>query len=65
MFKHGDPVEILSEYQDKGDDQYRWVCVTDEEKGRVDISPLDTNLRIPPVYAVNTDWIRHLMVTDS
>lgn len=63
MFKNGDPVEILPEYQDEGDDEYRWVCVTNEEKGRVDISPLDTKLRIPPVYAVQTNQIRHRMET--
>jgi hypothetical protein len=57
MFKHGDPVEILPEYQDEGDDPYSWVCVTDEEKGRVDISPLGKKFGIPPVYAVNTDQI--------
>lgn len=65
MFKRGDEVEILPEYQDKGDDQYHWVCVSDEEKGRIDISPLDTKLKIPPVYAVQTNQIRHHMEASS
>lgn len=59
MYKRGDYVEILPEFQDEGDDSYRWVCITDEEKDRVDITPLDINLRIPPVYTVQTNQIRH------
>lgn len=58
MYKRGDHVVILPEYQDEGDDQYRWVCVTDEEKGMVDVRPEGTGLAIPPVYAVRTCWIR-------
>lgn len=58
MYKRGDHIEILPEYQDEGDEQYRWVCVTDEEKGRVDVSPEGTRLTLPPIYAVQTGWIR-------
>lgn len=58
MYKRGDYVEILPEYQDQGDDQYRWICVSDEEKDMVDVSPEGTGLSIPPVYAIRTDWIR-------
>jgi hypothetical protein len=65
MFKRGDAVEILPEYQDKGDDQYHWVCVNDEEKGRIDISPSDINLRIPPVYTVQTNQIRPRMIVSN
>jgi len=65
MFKRGDEVEILPEYQDKGDDQYRWVCVNDEDKGRVDITPADINLRIPPVYTVQINQIRHWIQTST
>lgn len=60
MFKRGDPVEILPEFQDQGDDQFRWVCVNTEEKGRVDITPVDTGMRLPPVYTVQTNQIRHV-----
>ncbi len=65
MFKSGDQVEILPEYQDEGDDQFCWVCVNDEEKGKIDISPLGTKLRIPPIYAVHTNQIRHRMETGN
>lgn len=60
MFKHGDLVEILEQFQDDGDDQFSWVCVSDEEKGRVDISPRGTKMRIQPVYTVQTNQIRHI-----
>jgi hypothetical protein len=57
MYKRGDYIEILPEFQDDGDDSYRWVCITDEEKGMVDVSPEGTGLRIPPIYAVRVEWI--------
>ncbi len=60
MFKRGDPVEILPEFQDEGDDQFHWVCVSTEEKGRVDITPVDIGMRVPPVYTVQTNQIRHV-----
>lgn len=51
-------VEILPEFQDEGDDQFTWVVMGDEEKGRVDIQPVDINLKIRPVYTVRTDQIQ-------
>ena len=65
MYKRGDAVEILPDYQDEGDDQYRWICVNDEEKGRVEITPMDIDLRIPPVYTVQTNQIRHCVQTNT
>lgn len=58
MFKIGDKVEILSEFQDAGDESFTWVVIGDEEKGRVDISPIDINMEIKPVYTVQSHWIR-------
>jgi len=40
MFKRDDVVEILTEFQDQGDCTFSWVVLNDEEKGRVDISPV-------------------------
>ena len=65
MYKRGDEVEILPEYQDEGDDQYHWTCVNDEEKGRVEITPVDIDLRIPPVYTVQINQIRHWIQTST
>lgn len=58
-FLKGDIVKILSEFQDTGDDDFTWVVLTDEEKGRVDISAINSPLTIKPVHTVQTDWIKH------
>lgn len=58
MFKKGDQVEILAEFQDAGDDEFHWVVLADEEKGRVDICPVDIALRIKPRYTVESHQIR-------
>lgn len=59
-FLKGDIVKILPEFQDAGDDEYTWVVLTDEEKGRVDISAVDSPLTIKPIHIVQTDWIAHI-----
>ena len=61
-FRKGDRVEILPEFQDAGDSEFAWVVLDDEEKGRVDISPVDIGMRIKPRYTVLTSQIR---LTDS
>ena len=58
MLKRGDQVEILPEFQDAGDDEFHWVVLADEEKGRVDICPVDIALRIKPRYTVESHQIR-------
>ncbi|MES2242112.1 MAG: hypothetical protein V4639_04490 [Pseudomonadota bacterium] len=58
MFKQGDIVKILEEFQDPGDDTLTWVVQDDEEKGRVDLVPLEVGGAIKPIYTVKTDWIR-------
>ncbi len=58
-FLKGDIVKILPEFQDAWDDEFTWVAVSDEEKGRVDISAVDSPLTIKPVHIVQTDWIEH------
>ncbi len=58
-FLKGDIVRILPEFQDAGDDEFTWVVVSDEEKGRLDISAIDSPLTIKPVHIVQTDWIEH------
>lgn len=54
MIKKGDTVEIKKEWQDKGDDQYHFVALDDEEKGRVTISPTNTGLNIASSHVVFT-----------
>ena len=56
-FLKGDIVKILPEFQDPGDDEYTWVVMTDEEKGRVDICPIDIQMNIKPWSTVEAAWI--------
>lgn len=58
--KKGDLVEILKDYQDEGDDEFTWVAVDDEDKGRVTVSPINSTLTIKPTYVVNVEWVRNL-----
>jgi hypothetical protein len=57
MFKKGDVVSIRPEFQDKGDDQFTWMVLADEEKGRVDICPVNSSLLIKPVYTLRVGQI--------
>ncbi len=57
MLIKGDRISILPEYRNKGDELYIWVVVDDEEKGWVNICPLNkssTSLRTEavPTYVV-------------
>lgn len=56
-FLKGDKVKIRPEFQDAGDDEFTWVAVTDEEKGRLDISAIDSPLIIKPIHTVQAEWI--------
>lgn len=62
MIQSGDIVVILPEYQDAGDDQLTWVALNAPEKGRLDITPIDSTLNIKPVYTVNVEWIAPVSV---
>lgn len=58
-FEVGDQVEILPQWADPGDESFTWVVVVAEEKGRVDIAPIDIGLALLPRYVVQVEWIRH------
>lgn len=58
IYRTGDPVEILPEFRDPGDEEFDWVVVGNEDKGRVDISPLNHPLTLKPVYTVATHQLR-------
>ena len=58
MIKFGDMVEILPEFRDFGDGCYRWIALGNEEKGRVDIQPIDHPLQIKPTYTMKSDQLR-------
>lgn len=55
--KRGDFVIIRPEFQDPGDTLFDWMVLNDEEKGRVDICPVNSELSIKPVYTLNSDQV--------
>jgi len=57
MFKRGDKVEILEEFQDEGDDKFTWIVMEDEEKS-VDIQPVDIPMNITSLFTVQVGWIK-------
>lgn len=63
-FRKGDHVEILPDFQDEGDADYTWVVVTDEDRGRVDIQPINHPMAIKPTYTVEVGQIRPVQAAD-
>ena len=59
-FVKGDVVRIKPDFQDSGDDEFTWQVIDDEEKGRVDISAINSPLRVKPIHTVQTEWIELL-----
>jgi len=53
MIRKGDTVRIRKEWQDKGDDAFHWIAVSDEDRGKVDISPTNTGFRFAPRQTVD------------
>lgn len=57
MLTRGDTVRILPQYQDPGDDDLIWIVVGDEEKGRVDVSPVSIPMKVKPVYTLEVEQV--------
>jgi hypothetical protein len=57
MIQAGTQVHIRPEYQDSGDDQFFWVAVDNESKGRVTIAALNSPMSITPTHVVRVEWL--------
>jgi len=57
MIKKGETVLIKPEWQDKGDEQFLWIAIEDEDGGRVRIAPIGTGLSITPNQVVLTSML--------
>lgn len=57
LFRRGEQIYILPQYQDAGDDRFEWRVIDDEGKGRVTISPVDCGLAITPSQVVGVEMI--------
>ena len=56
-FLKGDIVKIKPEFQDSGDDEFTWLVINDEDKGRIDISAVNSPLKVKAIHTVQTEWI--------
>lgn len=63
MVRKGDVVEGLPQWRDPGDEQFTWVAMADEEKGRIDVVPADHPLDIKPTSVMRTEWVRVIGTT--
>jgi len=59
QFKKGDHIKIRPEWQDAGDDKIEWICLEDEDGGRVRIQPL-LDLSMNPNQVVTAEMIEHV-----
>lgn len=57
MLKKGDEVRILPEFQDVGDSDFIWIVMADEEKGRVDVCPVNVAMKIKPTYTLRSHQV--------
>ncbi len=57
MIRKGQTVTIRPEWRDEGDETFQWVARSDEEKGRVDVSPLGTGLFVDPIMTVRVEML--------
>lgn len=57
MIRKGDKIRIRPEWMDKGDDEFEWTAIDDEEKGRVTIRCEIPNMNIKPTSVVHVYMI--------
>ena len=57
MIIKGDVVKIRPEWSDPGDQEFTWVAVDNEDKGRVTITPVDIGLTIRPQQVVDVETL--------
>ena len=55
--KCGDVLAIRKEWQDTGDENYRWVALDDESDGRVTVRLVCDDLTIMPTSVVEVDMV--------
>lgn len=57
VFKKNDIVRFLPEYED-GENEFDYILIEEPDGGRVKVMPLNSGLEIPPVYVVETNWLK-------
>ncbi len=60
-FKKNDIVRFIPEYED-GKNEFSYILIEDPDNGRVKVMPLNSNLEIPPVQVVKTEWLIRISI---
>ena len=56
-FKKKDIVRFLPAYED-GPNEFDYILIEDPDGGRVKVQPIGSGLEIPPIYVVETKWLK-------
>lgn len=56
-FKKNDIVRFLPEYED-GENEFDYILIEEPDGGRVKVKPINSGMEIPPVYVVETKWLK-------
>lgn len=57
QLKKSDIVRFLPEYMD-GPKEFDYILIEEPDGGRVKVQPLGSGLEIPPIYVVETKWLK-------
>jgi len=57
QLKKNDIVRFLPEYED-GENEYDYILIEEPDGGRVKVKPINSGLEIPPIYVVETKWLK-------
>ena len=55
-FKKNDLVKFVPEYEDGGK-EFIYILTEDPDGGRVKVMPFNSEMEIPPVQVVKTEWL--------
>ncbi len=56
-FKKNSIVRFLPEYED-GDNEFDYIMIEEPDGGRVKVQPINSGMEIPPIYVVETKWLK-------
>lgn len=54
--KKGDIVRFIPEYED-GENEFDYTLIEDPDGERVKVIPMNSELEMPPIQVVRTEWL--------
>jgi hypothetical protein len=55
--KRNDIVRFLPEYEDS-QNEFDYILIEEPDGGRVKVKPINSGMEIPPIYVVETKWLK-------